>query len=71
MTAETVRLLDRHERMGAASWPEGPRSRPVLDPQQRRAARTRGLTALLQIRPDVAGVHAPADFVADSLLWCV
>jgi hypothetical protein len=39
--------------------------------QRREAARTRDLTALLRERPDLDGVHAPADFAVDSLRWCV
>lgn len=42
------------------------------DAQRRRvAARARDLTALFRDRPDLAGVHAPADFTVDSLRWCV
>lgn len=40
--------------------------------QQRRAAAwTRDLTALLRERPDLVGVHAPADFAVEALRWCV
>lgn len=39
--------------------------------QRRAAARTRDLTALLRDRPDLEGVHAPADFAVDSVSWCV
>jgi hypothetical protein len=39
--------------------------------QRRAAARTRDLTTLLRDRPDLAGVHAPADFAVDALRWCV
>jgi hypothetical protein len=39
--------------------------------QRRAAARTRDLTALLRDRPDLSGVHAPADFAVDALRWCV
>ena len=39
--------------------------------QRRAAARTRDLSALLRDRPDLAGVHAPADFAVDAVLWCV
>ena len=39
--------------------------------QRRQAARSRDLTALLRDRPDLAGVHAPADFAVDSIRWCV
>lgn len=45
---------------------------PAASAQQRRAAaRTRDLTALLRERPDLAGVHAPADFTVDAVRWCV
>ncbi len=39
--------------------------------QRRAAARSRDLTALLRERPDLAGVHAPADFAVDALRWCL
>lgn len=39
--------------------------------QRRAAARTRDLTALLRDRPDLSGVHAPADFTVDAVRWCV
>jgi hypothetical protein len=38
--------------------------------QRRAAARSRDLTALLRDRPDLAGVHAPADFAVDAVRWC-
>jgi hypothetical protein len=47
----------RNERLAAAA-------------QRRAAARTRDLTALLRDRPDLAGVHAPADFAVDAVRWC-
>ena len=39
--------------------------------RRRAAARTRDLTALLRERPDLAGVHRPADFAVESARWCV
>lgn len=39
--------------------------------QRRRAARSRDLTALLRDRPDLVGVHAPADMAADAVRWCI
>lgn len=39
--------------------------------ERRRAARSRDLTALLRDRPDLAGVHAPADLAVDAVRWCV
>lgn len=39
--------------------------------QRRQAARSRDLTALLRERPDLAGVHAPADLAVDAIRWCV
>jgi hypothetical protein len=38
--------------------------------QRRAAARARDLSALLRQRPDLAGVHAPADFTLDGVRWC-
>jgi hypothetical protein len=38
---------------------------------RRAAARTRNLTVLLRDRPDLVGVHAPADFAVDALRWSV
>jgi hypothetical protein len=38
--------------------------------QRRAAARIRDLTALLRERPDLTGVHAPADFAVDAVRWC-
>ncbi len=64
-TTRAVRLVDedydaekaRSERLAAAA-------------QRRAAARTRDLTALLRERPDLAGVHAPADFAVEAVRWC-
>ena len=39
--------------------------------ERRRAARSRDLTALLRDRPDLSGVHAPAEFAVDAVHWCV
>ena len=39
--------------------------------ERRRAARSRDLTALLRERPDLAGVHAPADLSVDAVRWSV
>lgn len=39
--------------------------------QRRAAARSRDLTALLRARPELAGVHAPADFAVDGVRWTV
>jgi hypothetical protein len=39
--------------------------------ERRRAARSRDLTALLRDRPDLSGVHAPADVAVESVRWCV
>jgi hypothetical protein len=38
--------------------------------QRRAAARARDLTALLRERPELSGVHAPADFAVDAVRWC-
>jgi hypothetical protein len=37
--------------------------------QRRAAARARDLTALLSERPELSGVHAPADFAVDAVRW--
>lgn len=51
--------------------PEDARSdRLAAAAQRRAAARVRDLTALLRGRPDLAGVHAPADFTVDAVRWC-
>jgi hypothetical protein len=48
------------------------RAERAANAQQRRAAaRTRDLTTLLRDRPDLVGVHAPADFTVDAVRWCV
>jgi hypothetical protein len=39
--------------------------------ERRRAARSRDLTALLHKRPDLAGVHAPADLTVAAVRWSV
>jgi hypothetical protein len=45
--------------------------RLVAGQQRRAAARSRDLTALLRERPDLHGVHAPADFAVESVHWTV
>ena len=80
----TVSIDESHgARVHAASPFPGRRDTPVTDlekvraerlataQQRRAAARTRDLTALLRDRPDLEGVHAPADFAVDALRWCV
>jgi len=37
--------------------------------ERRHAARIRDLTALLRQRPDLAGVHLPADFSVEAIHW--
>jgi len=44
---------------------------PRAAAQRRAAARARDLTVLLRERPDLVGVHQPADFAVDSVRWCV
>ena len=46
-------------------------ARAASTQERRRAARSRDLTALLRNRPDLSGVHAPADFAVDGVRWCV
>jgi len=38
--------------------------------QRRAAARARDLTALLRERPELLGVHAPADLTVEAVRWC-
>ena len=38
--------------------------------QRRAAARARDLTALLRERPELSGVHAPADLAVEAVRWC-
>jgi hypothetical protein len=37
--------------------------------QRRAAAHARDLTALLSERPELSGVHAPADFAVEAVRW--
>jgi hypothetical protein len=46
-------------------------TRAACAQERRRAARSRDLTALLHNRPDLTGVHAPADFAVDAVRWGV
>jgi hypothetical protein len=46
------------------------RRREVADADRDRAIRTiRGLSGLLDTRPDLHGVHAPADLTYDAIRW--
>jgi hypothetical protein len=38
---------------------------------RREASRSLGLSGLLERRPDLAGVHAPADQADEFLRWCL
>ncbi len=68
----TVETVSRTLRPAEVTDLEQVRAERAASAQQRRAAaRTRDLTALLRDRPDLEGVHAPADFAADAVLWCV
>ncbi len=50
---------------------EGRRGRPHGGEAARERAdrTTRGLTELLDARPDLLGVHAPADWAYDAVRW--
>lgn len=50
---------------------EARRGRPQgVEAARERADRTtRGLTELLDARPDLLGVHAPADWAYDAVRW--
>ena len=39
--------------------------------ERRQAARSQRLSELLRQRPDLAGVHAPADWADEAVRWCV
>ena len=68
----TVETTSRRLRPAEVTDLEQVRAERAASAQQRRAAaRTRDLTALLRERPDLEGVHAPADFAAGAVLWCV
>lgn len=45
-------------------------ARAAAAAQRRATARTRDLTTLLRQRPDLAGVHDPADFAVEAVRWC-
>ncbi|HET9760610.1 MAG TPA: hypothetical protein VFP51_12730 [Nocardioidaceae bacterium] len=67
-TAPAVTLV---EQVPSVADPQDARNdRLAAAAQRRAAARTRDLTALLRERPDLAGVHAPADFAVDAVRWC-
>jgi hypothetical protein len=68
----TVETTSRRLRTAEVTDLDQVRAERAVSAQQRRAAaRSRDLTALLRARPDLEGVHAPADFAADAVLWCV
>ncbi|MFC6288192.1 hypothetical protein ACFP3Q_14040 [Nocardioides sp. GCM10027113] len=49
-----------------------PRSREeVVGRERREAWRSHGLKDLLERRPDLEGVHRPADFAVEAVLWSV
>jgi len=41
----------------------------VAAAERRELVRTEALTDLFERRPDLAGVHPPADLSAEALLW--
>ena len=67
-TAPTVALVEQPHPVADAD--EARSDRLAATAQRRAAARTRDLSALLRERPDLAGVHAPADFAVDAVRWC-
>ena len=68
-------LVDQTQRTGTGSGLNGKRVDVAMrrsDSRQRReAARTRVLNQLLRERQELAGVYEPADFAAETALWCV
>ena len=67
-TAPTVALVEQLHPVADADHARSDRFAAAA--QRRAAARTRDLSALLRERPDLAGVHAPADFAVDAVRWC-
>ena len=67
-TAPTVALVEQLHPVADADQARSDRLAAAA--QRRAAARTRDLSALLRERPDLAGVHAPADFAVDAVRWC-
>jgi hypothetical protein len=67
-TAPAVALVGQLQPV--ADTEEARSDRLAAAAQRRAAARTRDLSALLRDRPDLAGVHAPADFAVDAVRWC-
>ena len=56
---------------GTPDATETVRTQALTAAQQRRAAaRARDLTALLRERPELSGVHAPADLAVEAVRWC-
>lgn len=69
---EGLRAPARHARDAEVTDLDRVRAiRAASTQERRRAARSRDLTALLRDRPDLFGVHAPADFAVDGVRWCV
>jgi hypothetical protein len=60
----------RTERTTLAPTPPTRSERVAVAQQRRAAARARDLTTLLRERPDLAGVHAPADLAVEAVRWC-
>lgn len=55
-----------------ASTPVPAPSRPHAEAarrERRAAARAQGVVELLQRRPELAGVHGPADLTAEAVRW--
>jgi hypothetical protein len=68
--APTGALGGQLHRVADTDTDEARSERLAAATQRRAAARTRDLSALLRERPDLAGVHAPADFAVDAVRWC-
>ena len=60
----TIDIRDDHE---AASADDTTRLAALRE--RRAAARTERLATLLQQRPELAGVHRPADWAAEAVRW--
>jgi hypothetical protein len=61
--------IESHLRLATDLGP-GERRDAIAKAGRDRAARTvLGLTRLLEQRPELRGVHAPADFAAEAVRW--
>jgi hypothetical protein len=64
--------MRENDQTGSAQATTHPGRPHGVEAARERADRTtRGLTELLDSRPDLLGVHAPADWAYDAVRWSV